>query len=68
MHDLVEDGSQFIVATHSPILVAFPGATILALDDGGVAQVAYDDVDHVQLYRSFLDQPERFLHHLLLDG
>ena len=68
MHDLVEDGSQFIVATHSPILVAFPGATILALDDGGVAQVAYDDVDHVQLYRSFLDQPGRFLHHLFLDG
>ena len=67
MHDLVTAGSQFVVATHSPLLMAYPGATILELDDDGISQVAYDDVAHVQLYRSFLDGPDRFLRTLLAD-
>ena len=65
IHDLVTAGSQFVVATHSPLLMAYPGATILELDDDGITEVAYDDVAHVQLYRSFLDAPERFLRPLL---
>jgi predicted ATPase len=44
MHELVEDGSQLVIATHSPILVALPGATIYALDDDGITSVSYDDV------------------------
>ena len=67
MHDLVVAGSQFVVATHSPLLMAYPGATILELDDDGITEVAYDDLAHVQLYRSFLDAPERFLRQLLAD-
>jgi predicted ATPase len=67
LHDLVEEGSQLIVATHSPILLAFPGARILACDDDGLRETAYDDVAGVGLYRSFLGSPERFLRHLLAD-
>ena len=67
MHDLAEEGSQLIVATHSPILVALPNSLIYALDEDGVHRVNYDDVPNVQLYRSFLEDPERYLHHLLRD-
>ena len=67
MHDLVAAGSQFVVATHSPLLMAYPGARLLELDDDGIHEVAYDDLAHVQLYRSFLDAPERFLRTLLAD-
>jgi len=65
MHELVEDGAQLLVATHSPILIALPGATILAFTDDGIEPVDYDQVEQVILYRAFLDDPERFLHHLL---
>lgn len=67
MHDLVAAHGQFVVATHSPLLMAYPGATILELDDEGIHEVAYDDLAHVQLYRSFLDAPDRFLRALLDD-
>jgi predicted ATPase len=65
MHDLVEQGSQFVVATHSPILLGFPGATIYRLDDDGVEAVPYDETDAVRLTREFLAAPDRFLRHLL---
>jgi predicted ATPase len=68
MHELAEAGSQFIVATHSPILVALPGCTIYGLDDDGVHPVTYDEVPSVELYRAFLDAPQRYLRHLLEDG
>jgi predicted ATPase len=67
MHDLVEDGSQFVVATHSPILLGFPGATIYRLDDDGIEAVPYDETDAVRLTREFLAAPERFLRYLLAD-
>lgn len=66
--DLVEQGSQFVVATHSPILLAVPGARILQVDpDGTIAQVAYDEAEPVALTRAFLAEPDRFLHHLFSD-
>lgn len=64
MHELVEDGSQFIIATHAPIL-AYPGATIYHLDDRGMAPVDYDETEHVQLTRDFLNDRSSFLHRLL---
>jgi predicted ATPase len=68
MVDLVEAGSQFLVATHSPILLAYPGATIWQIDiEAGLRQVAYDDADPVRLHRGFLADPGRYLHHLLQD-
>jgi predicted ATPase len=66
IHDLADAGSQFIVATHSPILLAVPGARILAIGDGGtIDPVDYDDAPPVVLTRSFLADPRRYLHHLL---
>jgi predicted ATPase len=65
MHELVQQHSQFVVATHSPILLGYPGATILELSDDGIRQVAYDETQQVELTRSFLEDPRRFMHHLL---
>ena len=67
MHELVGQHSQFVVATHSPILLGYPGATILELSDTGIRKVAFDDAPQVELTRSFLDDPQRFLRHLLRD-
>jgi len=58
------DGSQFVIATHSPILMALPGATILLIEDGDIRDVAWEDVEHVSLTRAFLTNPESFLRHL----
>ena len=65
MHDLVEGGSQFIIATHAPIVLAYPGATIYHLDDRGMRAVEYDQTEHVQLTRDFLNDRERFVTRLL---
>jgi predicted ATPase len=65
MHDLVADDCQFVVATHSPILVGFPDARIYLLDDDGIHDVGYDEVPQVELTRAFLDAPERFFRELL---
>ena len=65
MHELVEAGSQFIIATHAPIVLAYPGATIYLLDDKGITRVDYDETEHVQLTRDFLNDRDRFLRRLL---
>ena len=61
----VGEGAQFIIATHSPILLACPGAAIYELDGAGIAPAAYDDLDAVRLTRGFLDAPERYLRAVL---
>ncbi|HEX5117009.1 MAG TPA: AAA family ATPase [Pseudonocardiaceae bacterium] len=59
-------GCQFVVATHSPILLALPGATIYEIaEDGRIDQVAFDDALPVRLTRDFLAAPQRYLRHLL---
>jgi predicted ATPase len=64
--DLVEQGCQLLVATHSPILLALPTATILEIaEDGQVDRVDYDQALPVRLTREFLGEPHRFLRHLL---
>ena len=65
IHDLVLDSSQFIIATHSPILMAYPDASIYACTSEGLAQVAYEDTEHYQVSRDFLANPERMLRILL---
>jgi predicted ATPase len=61
------NGAQFILATHSPILLACPGARIYELDERGISPCAYDDVDAVRLTRGFLEAPERYLRAALGD-
>jgi len=60
-------GAQFIIATHSPILLACPDAHLYELDEAGITRCAYDDLDVVRLTRAFLDAPERFVHAALQD-
>ncbi len=61
IHSLVEAGCQFIIATHAPIVLAYPGATIYRLDESGISTVAYDETEHVRLTRDFICNRERFL-------
>lgn len=65
IHQLVKQRSQFVIATHSPIILAYPNATIYQLDHDRIHAVAYRDTDHYQLTRNFLDNPELMLRHLL---
>ncbi len=57
----VERGSQFVIATHSPILMAIPDSRIYSFDEGTVAPVTYDELPSVTLMRDFLQAPERYL-------
>ena len=61
MRNLVKKHSQFIIATHSPILMAYPGACIYQLSQDGIDRVAYRDTEHYQLTRRFLEAPERMI-------
>ena len=61
MLDMIGKGGQFVVATHSPILLAFPGATIYNFDRTPPERVAFDDLEHVNLTRAFLNDPESYL-------
>lgn len=65
LHSLVKKNSQFIIATHSPILMAFPGAQILLLDENGIRPTAYEDTEHYQITRAFLQNPQRMLRELM---
>ena len=67
IHELVLEHSQFVVATHSPILLGYPDATILELGDDGIRRVDYNQTQQVELTRAFLDDPQLFLRHLLAD-
>jgi predicted ATPase len=67
MHGLVREGSQFVVATHSPILLAFPGARLLRLDGERIEPVEYRQTEHYALTRDFLNDPDRYLKRLLAD-
>jgi len=64
IRESVDEGSQFIVATHSPILMSVPGATVLSFDEAPVRPVAFDDLESVRLVRDFLAAPERYLRHV----
>lgn len=65
LHELVRDGSQFIIATHSPILMAYPDAWIFQFSRSGIQRVAYEDTEHFQVMRSFMADPQRMLRTLL---
>ncbi|WP_339303396.1 AAA family ATPase [Paenibacillus sp. FSL R5-0519] len=66
LHDL-SGTSQFIIATHSPILLGYPGAEILSFDDSHIQEVTYEDTDHYQITRSFLENRDRILNELFKD-
>jgi predicted ATPase len=61
IQDMLAQDAQFIIATHSPILLAFPGATIYSFDSAPATAVPYGELEHVILTRNFLNAPERYL-------
>ena len=63
--ELVKKHSQFIIATHSPILMAYPNADILEFSETGIHKVGYQETAHYQITKQFLDMPERMIKHLL---
>ena len=65
MQQLVEHGSQFIIATHSPILLGYPEAEILQFGAGSIAPVAYRETEHYVVTRAFLERPEKMLRELM---
>jgi predicted ATPase len=65
MHDLVNERSQFIIATHSPILMAYPHAHIYSFGEDGVRRVRYEETEHYQVMHDFLANPKRMLDILL---
>ena len=67
MHDLVADGSQFVISTHSPILLGYPGAKIYFLSMDGMRESSYEETENVELTRAFLGDRNAFLHHLFED-
>ena len=67
MHRLAEQGAQFIVATHSPILLGLPGAQILQFDDDGVRPCDYEDTDAYRITASFINHRDVLLRHLFTD-
>ena len=68
IHDLVKDGdAQFIIATHSPILLGYPEADILSFDGEGITKIDYEETEHYQITHYFLQNRERMLAELFKD-
>ncbi len=67
MHDLVAEGCQFVIATHSPLLMAYPGASVFQFDDRGIGLVDWAAIDTVQITADFLAHPDAFLDELFAD-
>jgi predicted ATPase len=64
MNQLLQAESQFIIATHSPILMAYPGAVIYQISDDGIDRVEYLETEHYEISKAFLANPERMLREL----
>ena len=61
LHGLVQAGGQFIIATHSPIILAYPEASILQFSASGIAPVAYQDTEHYKVTKAFLTRTDKML-------
>jgi predicted ATPase len=65
LHDLAQSrAAQFIIATHSPILLTLPGARVLSCSEAGIKEIDYRDTEHFRLTKDFLNAPERYFRHL----
>jgi len=67
-HKLVGSGSQLIIATHSPILMAYPDATIYHFSESGIEEVSYEETEHYTITKEFLNKPEKMLKYLLVES
>jgi predicted ATPase len=67
MHDLARDYSQFVIATHSPLILAYPDSFIYLFNESGIERVELRDTDNYRMTKRFLDAPERMMEQLLAD-
>ena len=67
LHEVARSGGQVLCATHSPVLAAMPGATILEVGEWGLRRTTWDELELVQHWRSYLDAPGRYLRHVIDD-
>ncbi len=67
LHDLVQRNSQLIIATHSPIIMAYPNAKILCFTETGIEEVDYEDTDHYKVTKAFMTRTEKMLDDLMSD-
>jgi len=67
LHEVARSGGQVLCATHSPVLAAMPGATILEVGEWGLRPTTWDELELVQHWRSYLDAPGRYLRHVIDD-
>ena len=65
LHDVTRAGGQVLCATHSPVLAAMPGATVLEVGDWGLRRTAWEELELVRHWRAYLEAPERYLRHVL---
>ena len=65
IHELVRQNSQFIIATHSPIIMSYPNAKIIELTEEGAKETTLEETNHYHIMKQFFDDKERLLHHLL---
>jgi len=61
IHELIKHDSQFIIATHSPLLLAYPNATIYHFSEDGIEEIAYEDTEHYMVTKGFLEDPTRMI-------
>lgn len=64
INELVNQGSQFIISTHSPILMAYPNAKIIQLTENGISESTLEETQHYSIMKQFFDNKDRMLHHL----
>ena len=67
IHELEKKNSQFIISTHSPILMAYPGAEVLYLTQDGIKSVSYQQTEHYRITKQFLNAPEQMCKYLFAD-
>lgn len=67
IQELVAQNSQFIISTHSPILMTYPGAEVLEITEDGIKSVNYKDTGHFQITKRFMDAPERIIEDLFVN-
>lgn len=67
LHQLVQEGTQFVIATHSPIIMAYPNSTIYLLNDDAIQKVDYEETEHYQITKNFINGYSRMLDILMED-
>ena len=65
IHDLATPGhAQFLISTHSPIILSYPNAVLYSLDGDAIREIGYRETEHYRVTRDFLNAPERYFKHL----